>query len=698
MLSTLTALGLTLLPALAATAPTAPAQSWREEQNRMDRGRPTLIAWERSLDDALSLSRRTGRPLLVCVNLDGENASEAFAHSKYKRQAFADLVARYVPIIVSVNRHNPTDYDQQGRRIVCPRFGTVTCGEHIRPEQRVYELYLSGQRYAPRHVGVATDGTVLFDRFLDQDIGKVDRALREHAEESSGAWRDLALSRAAKDRLRLERAYYEGSAGIRRELLRAAAASDAEPYDLLRLGLADEDPKLRAAAVSALASIATANGLELVLDVLRDERLAEHHGLLTASLDRLARTDERAKRAAHRRRALATESKVVRIGSWIDALAAAVPQAEGPLTADALGARLDELLEREQASGSPPELVLEIALTHLAMAKAVLANGGNPSYFLVDADDAARRAQETGADPREVAVVASQAAWLLGEQDRAGKLAEEALPALLEDPAARATAEVLGILARVRVRSIYAAENAAVEWPAADLADAIAASDVLARHPFGDASQAIAAADLLSTLNLSVREGRGLRGALERFPASAELHARFRSYVERTSGITGFTKAYDGVRAKAVDLAVIDWFSGYSELIVAESHVRNREDAGADSAYARAIEQLERSVDGHPEFVDSVDHFVALALAGRAQAALSREDLDGATDLIAAAIERRPGTAESQDGLERTPLDVLRRVRRALSRAKRADLEQQLAERLLASSPDVWGKLEPRDS
>lgn len=697
MLSTLTALGLTLLPSpIAATVaplPAGPAQSWQEEQTRMDRNRRPLIHWQRSLDDALALSRRTGRPMLVCVNLDGENASEAYAHSKYKNPDFVALIERYVPLIISPNRHNPADYDEKGRRIQCPRFGTVTCGEHIRPEQRAYELYFSGQRYAPRHVGVAPEGTVLFDRYLDQDLANVDRALRKNVVETSGAWRDLLLSRDAGDRARLERAYLEGDKHTRLQLLIAARASDAEPYDLLRLGLADEDPELRQAAMSALSVVASASALDLVLESLADERLADGHDVLARALDRLSRTDARAKQAAHRRRALKTESKVVRVRSWAEALAGA-PVVDEPLpTTEVLGPQLDELLASEEAQGSSPEMVLKIADTHLGMGKAVLANGGNPTYFFVDADDAARRARDAGADTQEVAVVAAQAAWLMGEPERAGKLAVEALPALIEKPTSRAAAEVLGILGSLRVRSIYAAENAGVEWPEADLADAIAAYDVLAAHPYGNVTHVTAQADLLATLNLSVREASVLRRAFERFASSPDLHARYRAFLERTRGVTGFTEAYDELRASSQDPGTIDWFAGYAELIVAESHMRNRDLASADEAYTRSVSLLDRSVESHPDFADSVDHFVALALAGQAQILMSSDDLEGATERIIEAIERRPASAESKDGLERTPYSALRRIHRAAKRDKRVDLEELLASRLGTAAPEVWGKL-----
>ena len=83
------------LPPLACctSAPLAAAQDWREGVGSSSRDNPCLIRWERTLADALARSTRTGMPLLVCVNMDEEAASEVFAHRKYKDAAFAALAA-----------------------------------------------------------------------------------------------------------------------------------------------------------------------------------------------------------------------------------------------------------------------------------------------------------------------------------------------------------------------------------------------------------------------------------------------------------------------------------------------------------------------------------------------------------------------------------------------------------------------------
>ena len=108
------------------------------------KARPNLIHWERDLEDALAISKATGKPLLICVNMDGETACESIAHYRYKDPEFAQLTRGFVPLIVSPDRRNVRDHDDRGRRIPDPRFGRVINAEHITIEPELFELYFSG--------------------------------------------------------------------------------------------------------------------------------------------------------------------------------------------------------------------------------------------------------------------------------------------------------------------------------------------------------------------------------------------------------------------------------------------------------------------------------------------------------------------------------------------------------------------------
>lgn len=46
-------------------------------------------------------------------------------------------------VIASVYRHTPRDHDERGQRIPCPRFGSVTCGEHIAIEPLLFDKFMT---------------------------------------------------------------------------------------------------------------------------------------------------------------------------------------------------------------------------------------------------------------------------------------------------------------------------------------------------------------------------------------------------------------------------------------------------------------------------------------------------------------------------------------------------------------------------
>jgi hypothetical protein len=64
--------GTELRPARSGNQGSAP-ESFRVADDAQ-RAKPPLIQWQRTLDDALELQKKTGQPLLICVNMDGEPA------------------------------------------------------------------------------------------------------------------------------------------------------------------------------------------------------------------------------------------------------------------------------------------------------------------------------------------------------------------------------------------------------------------------------------------------------------------------------------------------------------------------------------------------------------------------------------------------------------------------------------------------
>ncbi len=651
---------------LAATCLAAPAQDWSSVRlTPEDAAKPTLIPWQRTLADAEALSRATGKPLLLAVNVDTENASRVFALHKYKRPEFAQLVEPFVALIACPTRHTEADHDEAGRRIPCPRFGSVTCGEHVAAEPAIFEAYGDGERWAPRHIGVSPEGEKLFDRYLDQNLTNVDDALKRVARApSERRLRALVQSLDAADRTRLEALYDDLDSETRRHALGLAAGAPSLPIGLVRRGLASDDAGVRDMAVMALATNPRAEALDALLAALDRDDLRDARPALMRGLERLAAGDAQARRAYNVRAALAEPVQSLSGLPWSEApAAAAAPTPE----------ELDALWQKVEAAPHDPVVRLTLARGLLAKAAAEMAAGGGSGFFAMDAESVAQQAAETGANPAEASAVMAQTHWMLGRTAEAAEAAARAVPYLRAHPEAADGASVLEALARGRTSAIYAAEVAGEAWPPRWLAEAIAAYEALAAHPAGTPAHLGAYADMLGYLGLPREQRDVLVAALERFPADPEVHRRFRDAVVAQQDFDALEAAYTGLESSvdADSRAAFVWFAGYASLLAAEDHRRNERPDAADEAYARAIATLERSAELEAEYRDTVDHYVALCTAGRARVALDREDLDGAQALIRTAIERRPASAESADGLEQTPLQTLDRVRRALRRAER---------------------------
>jgi len=142
---------------------------------------PDQIAWQRNLEDARALSKAENRPMLVVINLDGESSSDRIVEERYRDPEFVAWTRRFVCIVGHPFRHVPRDHDDSGRRLVCPRLGVVTCGEHVALEPLLFDAYLGGDRVSPRHALIQPDGTKTLDLFLLFDMRELDRALEKAA-------------------------------------------------------------------------------------------------------------------------------------------------------------------------------------------------------------------------------------------------------------------------------------------------------------------------------------------------------------------------------------------------------------------------------------------------------------------------------------------------------------------------------------
>jgi hypothetical protein len=677
--------------------PAPTAEDWK---------RPCLITWQRSFEDALAVSRETKKPILVCVNMDGEIASEHYAGIRYRQPDIARLYEPYVTVIASVYRHTPRDHDEEGRRILCPRFGTVTCGEHIAIEPGLFEQFFDGRRIAPRHIGVELDSAEMYDVYYAWDTDTIFNSLREGIANRPPPPPPLArgdrplLERVASpdiaDRTAVEQAYVRGDKALRRSLLEAALRiREVDQLELLRLALFGFDVDLARIARRVLAQSKSESAIDLIREALRvPMEPGEREALITA-LDRLGETWPRARTLAAVHRGLEQASGSVDVTAWAEELGGE-PAPDTPADRQALASALEARDAASRERSYDPAARLELAEAYLSLAADAAARNTaardrvereHAKLLLEDAHRAALRAEALGASGWRVDAAVAQAAYELGDVDQAYKRAERAVAAMPAGSGERSAMAALALFAQSRQRAIARAVRAKETWPAEWLTDVHAAYSVLARHPLGTDAQVAAHQDFLRALGASAAADEALDAGLRRFPESWLLHDRLRGRILAEKGAAGLEPAYEAMLRAEGASPNLEWFAGYASMVAAEFHRRAAGEGETLAAYERAIAHYERWIEANAESRATADHYVALALAGRARLALERGDHAAALDEILASFERRPEAAASLDGLGIHPVGTAQMLMARLKDAGDAERAARLQAALDALDP-----------
>ncbi len=663
-----------------------------------DWARPCLITWQRTWEDAQAVSDATGKPILVCVNMDGEIASEHYAGIRYRDPGIAALYEPYVTVIASVYRHTDRDHDEQGRRVLCPRFGSVTCGEHISLEPVVYERFLDETRVAPRHIGVELDGQELYDVFYAFDTDSVFAAIRDGIANRPDTTKDpesrdkplaeLVASPDVDEREAVEAAFLAGDRPQRVALLRAAVdAGEETPVELLRLALAGHDPELMRMAREALARSTSPQAVDLLVEVLAEPLPDVEREALLAALDRLGAGSVRARRLAVVHRGLAGSSGTVDVTRWLSAV-----ESDEPAPPSFDRARFSTPLERQDEilAGEDPAAHLDLAEAMLEFAYEQ--HTGDPEFanlLFMDAQRTARRARDLGAYGWRLDAVLCIAAFYLGDTEEAHARAIDAVEAgLPRDARDWNTMAVVASFAGARQEAIREALRDDAPWPPEWVTDVHAACLVLLRHPHGTEEQAVAYHDFLASLGARGEASQILDEALIRFPDSWDLHDRFRRRVFATRGFEELERVYDELLAEPDAAPGLHYFAGYASLVTAEFSRRvGRPAEDALAAYDRAVARFEEDIALLPEARDDSDHFVAVALAGKARVLFESGDAAGAVDALLASFARRQASANALDGLNISGVDTSRMVLAKLREVGEEPLAGRLEE-ALAEMPD----------
>ena len=594
---------------------------------------PCLMPWQRNLKDALAVQKRTGQNLLICVNMDGETACDALANWRYREAPFAELAAGYVCLVVSPDDHQPREYDDRGRRMVSPRLGRVTDREHIDMEPELFARYFEGRRVAPRHVGVAPDGTVLFDVYLINDPVQLDNQLREHARPveapdwSAMGASELSVYPDASAREEMERRMLAGDIMAR---VAAAAFVDSMP-DAGMIGLRDPDAVVRAATMRALSASPE------LLDPLQAQRLKTAislSGTGTAPAGSALGTARDWKAAA----SLATLNSVPAMGR--DAALAALE-------------RLDEAVAPDAAT---PTQALLRAGALLQLAQSFAEAGEDPRDAAAEAAVFASKA--AGVNPWRASAIEAVASGLAGNYDTTVRASRSALTRLWMAPSDPLTLHTLRALRTGATQLVYGQLNDQKAVDQSLVADGMLAGRTLLAHPAGTEADAVMLLDLAGAAVGARSESRLLLEAVTRFPASAVLHQRLRAQQLRDVGAASMGARYDSLDDSLQDAAyrpTVTWFRGLALLVAAEWEQGQGASAPAFAAYEDCIESFEASIEAEPTFEDSALHYLVLAHAGAASLAVDAGELESAARHLQAAAALRPSSLDLKDGLGLTP-------------------------------------------
>ncbi len=701
-----------LLPLLRAQDPVPRPQVDREAMwpapTAEDWQKPVLIQWQRTWEDALAVAEETGKPLLVCINMDGEIASEHYAGIRYRQPDIAKLYEPYVCVIASVYRHNPRDFDEHGHRIPCPRFGGVTCGEHIAIEPILFEKFMDGQRIAPRHIMVELDGKEQYDVFYAWDTASVFKAIGDGIANRTLQPKPIVkgdrsilqrvASRDSTDKSAVEQAWSDADAEQRRAMLEAAiACGEQAPVDLLRLGVFGLDLELSAKARQALLQAQSPGAVDLIGAALRQQLAPKERDALVGALEKLGEASPQASRLAAVHKGLSSRTSALDVEGWTRALAGSGTYAPAPDPL-AVEARVDRVEAVAQAQPADATAQVELAEALLALATegttGDIVGDGKAGEMMAklrfeDAYRAAKEAEKLGAEAWRASAAIAVAAHHLGRQQEALEYAAKAVSGMPPDASSPTAMRVLALFAEARQRAIADAIREKQRWPSQWLTDVHAAYSVLARHPLGTDIQVVDHYDFLSALGGAARAARVLDEGLARFPDSWLLHDRLRARLLEEKGVAGLEPAYEAMLQQADASPNLRWFAGYTSIVAAEFHRRARHADEALAAYDRAIAHYDAFAQAHPEQREGCDHYVALALAGRARIALERSDLDAALRHLLASLERRAASAATLDGLNVSPADTARTLLARLKEQQKTELVTELETALSKLDPEL---------
>lgn len=701
-------MSLGILAAFTLFATAAPAQAPRYPDELQ-------ILWQRTLEDALELSHASQRPLLIAINADGESASELIVRERYRDPVWVAGTRSFVCVVASYFRHTPRDHADDGSRIACPRFGEITCGEHLELEPATHERFLKGtaielfgevtDRISPRHVLVSPAGELIFDRYLLFDLSELDRELEQWSTRYPArpptrveAWDGRgSFDPSARARLATEDALAAGGWEALRKLVAIRPAPRGASEWLWRMGAQAPPEQL---ALLAFALVAPHGELERARAVLR-RSVAEGGEARVQALPAFAQLgashvpDRTLYRSfvglARTREVLTARETLARVeGDVVAAELARTGAGAGAFSLERFEARIcnspvePTRATRERptlASASELELELErleallaaepqVAAHRLAAGRALLglarrrieARVGGVELLLADARE--HLAWASAADPVDVSVFHDRArvANLLSRFDEQERMALEALRAVArgdDEGFDASNAESLRWLADACARRLAERSGKGAVDEIVSLARGGAAFAIAASAADADAGDWVSLSSYFGALGRALeRESLAYQG-LRRFPASPELW----NALSDACSAQGRPERYADLAERLADSLASwpepRWYAGQACLWLAQWARRGEDVDGAIASYQRAQDHFERALELAPGFADSCEHYLAMCALGRGFANLQANRRADAARCVVEAARIRPQVVTQRDGLEREGVDLI---------------------------------------
>jgi HEAT repeat protein len=291
-------------------------------------GAAATVRWAPSLATALAEAKEKGCPVLVALNMDGERGNESMVQEAYRDPHFLAVASKCVCTVGSMGTH-PEVKDAARGRLVCARFGSLTCAEHQAVEKIIREDWLrtrAGEDVnSPQHFFLAPDGRRMFQRLWTIDAKELtallSRAVELCAPESLAEWDTVegrlrraadplppvregalqalaAMKDPAVDARLADVARKAGEEGVRCDVLAAFArgmTAERLPVALDLMGSKSADVRMNAGC--ALEASKAPEALAALVAALGREKDAKVKGVLYRCVSRCAPKDPAAKAA-----------------------------------------------------------------------------------------------------------------------------------------------------------------------------------------------------------------------------------------------------------------------------------------------------------------------------------------------------------------------------------------------------------------